>query len=114
MCLITKNARNNAKSLCKCVSEYLCNRANTQANRVFVSALVGTIIFYYIHTPFSKPQQLGYANCTAVKSSVPLQSYTADDTQINKPVSHLLKAWLLGCHPVTWQQIVKSHEPLLT
>ena len=23
MCLITKNARNNAESLCKCISEYL-------------------------------------------------------------------------------------------
>ena len=62
---------------------------------------VGTIMFHYIHTPFSKPQQLSYANCTAVKSSVPRRSYTADDTQTNKLVLHLVKAWLLGYHPVT-------------
>ena len=45
MCLITKNARNNAESLIRIpllVSEYLCNRANTRANRVFVSALKDT------------------------------------------------------------------------
>ena len=43
MCLITKHVRINAENLYKRVSEYLCNQANIQANRVFVSTLIGIV-----------------------------------------------------------------------
>ena len=51
MCLITKNVRINAQKIyinvypnTLLVFEYLCNRANIQANRVFVSALLNDMV----------------------------------------------------------------------